>query len=212
MSSVAPSNEVRFDALRREWQATTPEKDRETEFARLMDEWRAVEWQSGGQTLLAAMGLQFQEVALCRGLAWLLDPDGGHRLGRHLLEALLRRLDLSVIDGAPVEIHVEEKRADTRADIVLRIGHQTVVLEAKVFAGEQPRQADRLQEYWANEQPTLVFLTRTGHAPYTAISSADQWAAVTWRDIAQLARAVTASADLHPSPGAREFIETIGSL
>lgn len=144
-----------------------------------MDEWRAVEWQSGGQTLMVALGLRLQEYSLCRGLAWLLDPEVGHRLGRHLLEELLRQLDLPVIESAPVEIHVEERRADTRADIVLRIGHQTVVFEATVFAGEQPRQADRLHEYWASEQPTLVFLTRAGHAPYAAKKSADQWATVT---------------------------------
>lgn len=36
---------------------------------------------------------------MCRGLAWLLDPEGGHHMGRHL-DALLRRLDLPTDDTA----------------------------------------------------------------------------------------------------------------
>ena len=87
-----------------------------------------------------------------------------------------------------------------------------MIIEAKVFAGEQPRQADRIFEYWASENPTLVFLTRTGHLPYTATKSAGSWVACTWRDIAQLVRTTAAQTGLEPSAGAREFIETIGAL
>lgn len=69
-----------------------------------------------------------------------------------------------------------------------RVGRHTVIIEAKVLAGEQTEQADRLYKHWADEEPTLVFLTRTGHMPYTAVASVDRWAVCTWRDIAQLAR------------------------
>ena len=168
MSSTVGTNDAHFDDLRREWAAASPGSSWDDDFSRLTEEWRAVEWRSGGTTLLVALGLQFNEVYLCRGLAWLLDPEGGHQMGRHPLHALLRSLDLPVIEDAPVEIRVEEGRADTRADLVLRVGGQTVIFEAKVLAGEQPRQADRLSEHWAGENPTLVFLTRTGYAPYTA--------------------------------------------
>lgn len=212
VSSIASTDQDRFDDLRREWYSAAGRPDLEDEFSRLTDEWRAVEWRSGGRTLLAALGLQFHEVSLCRGLAWLLDPEGGHRMGRHVLHGLLRSLDLPVIEDAPVEIHVEEVRADTRADVVVRVGGRTVIIEAKVLAGEQHLQADRLYEHWKDEDPTLVLLTRTGYAPYSAKQSADRWTARTWRDVAQLARAVTESAGLEPSAGAREFVETIGAL
>lgn len=212
MSSAVGTNDVRFDDLRKEWTAASRGSGREDDFSRLTEEWRAVEWRSGGKTLLAALGLQFNEVYLCRGLAWLLDPEGGHQMGRHPLHALLRNLDLPVIEDAPVEIHVEEGRVDTRADVVLRVGGQTVIFEAKVLAGEQPRQADRLAEHWAGEKPTLVFLTRTGYAPYTAKKSEGLWVARTWRDVAQLVRNAAAGAELDPSAGAREFIDTIGAL
>jgi PD-(D/E)XK nuclease superfamily len=138
MSSGLDTNEALFRDLRREWEGTVPERNVEVAFARLIEEWREVEWRSGGRTLLAALGLQFKEVVLCRGLAWLLDPGGGHQMGRYPLHAFLQDLDVSVSDEAPVEIHVEETLSNTRADIVLRVGGQTVILEAKVFAGEQP--------------------------------------------------------------------------
>ena len=159
---------------------------------------------------MAALGLQFDEVALCRGLAWLLEPGGSHRLGWGPLDALLGDLDVPVAEDAPVEIRVEEARADTRADVVLRVGGQTVVVEAKVFAGEQPRQADRLYTHWAGENLTLVFLTRTGCFPYTARESEGRWVARAWRDVAAMMRKVADGADA--SAGAREFIETIGAL
>ena len=208
MAALPGCDEALIRDLRREWDSASPEDD----FGRLTEEWREVEWRSGGKTLLAALGLLFQEVALCRGLAWLLDPDGGHGMGRRPLHALLCNLEVEVAADAPVEIQVEEGRADTRADVVLRAGGRTVVFEAKVLAGEQPRQADRLYAHWKGEDPTLVFLTRTGHTPYTATESADDWVARTWRDVATLLRNVADSAEPGPSAGAREFIETIGAL
>jgi hypothetical protein len=212
MPSAVGADADRFEVIRGEWAAVSPEGGLENDFERLTDEWRKVEWRSGGTTLLAALGRQYDEVALCRGLAWLLDPDGGHRMGRHPLCALLRDLDLHVVEDAPVDIGVEEARTDTRADIVLRVGGQTVIIEAKVFAGEQPRQADRLSRQWAGTSTTLVFLTRTGYSPYTANDSEGLWVPRTWRDVAALMRRVADQAGLHPSAGAREYIETIGVL
>lgn len=214
VSSLASNEQTRFDVLVREWYSASPGAAWEDEFSRLIEEWREVEWRSGGTTLMAALGLQFQEVSLCRGLAWLLDPEGGHGLGRQVLLAFLRSLDVVVGEDAPVQIRVEEARAGTRADIVVRVGGRTVIIEAKVFAGEQPHQADRLYEHWAHEDPLLVFLTRTGQAPFTARASADRWVSRTWRQIAQLARVATVDArpPAAPSAGAHEFIETIGAL
>lgn len=180
-----------LNSLRDEWDRATRAQDWDAAFSQLTDEWRAVEWRSGGKTLMSALGLQYQEVPLCRGLAWLLDPDGGHRMGRHLVDAFLSSLGLPVVDGEPVTIRV---------------------VEAKVHAAEQPEQADRLWGHWADETLTLVFLTRTGYLPYTARKSEGHWVPRTWRDMAQLARTVADKAGLEPSAGAREFIETIGAL
>lgn len=201
-----------FSRLSQEWGAISGSFDWDAQFSRMTDEWRAVEWRSGGDTLMAALGLQYQEVPLCRGLAWLLDPAGGHQLGRDFVEAFLHSLDVQVVDGATISVHVEESQVDTRADVIIRGGERPVIIEAKVFAGEQTAQADRIWAHWASENPILVFLTRTGHLPYTASKSRDEWVARTWRDVAQLARSVCDRNQLQPSDGAREFISTIGAL
>ncbi|WP_062460823.1 PD-(D/E)XK nuclease family protein [Demequina soli] len=212
MDSAQLTREDRFRMLLAEWHDRAGAPDWNDDLLRLTDEWRAVAWTSGGKTLLAALGLQYQEVALCRALAWLLDPSGGHHMGRELIDAFFEDLGLPVERNAPVSIRVEESRSGTRADIVLRVGGQTVIIEAKVFAGEQPEQADRLSRHWADDTPVLVFLTRTGHLPSTAKQSADLWVARAWRDLARLARDVADREGLNLSAGAREYIETIGAL
>jgi hypothetical protein len=134
-------------------------------------------------------------------------------MGDHALQAFLRDLNLIGLEGVPVTIRVEESHADSRADIVLRVGGHTVVVEAKVFAGEQPHQADRIFKHWAGGGPTtLVFLTRTGLLPHTAKESEGEWVSRTWRGTAKLLRTCADNASLNPSAGAREFIETIGAL
>lgn len=212
MSDAALASRAKFEALDAEWHDVAHSADPEREYVRLADEWRAVEWRSGGRTLLDALGLQFNEVAMCRGLAWLLDPQGGHRMGHHPLLAFLREFNVDVAVGEQVSIRVEESIADSRADIVLRVGGRTVVIEAKILAGEQPRQADRIHEHWSGESTTLVFLTRTGYLPRTARASDGLWSACTWREISQLMQRITQQEELDPSPGAREFIESIGAL
>ncbi|NCD17154.1 MAG: hypothetical protein EOL91_07545 [Actinobacteria bacterium] len=201
-----------FEEVRSSWTAAATPMGLEDVYSRLIDEWRAVEWRSGGTTLLSAMGLQFNELFLCRGLAWLLDPEGGHGMGPHVLNAVMDKVGLPAISDSNTHVRVEESRADTRADIVVRTTRSLLVIEAKVLAAEQPQQADRLAQHWAHENSAFVFLTRTGQIPYTALRSADQWTALTWRELAQLARTVAAESELQPSAGAQEFIETIGAL
>lgn len=72
MAASIDSPQSAFDSVLAEW-CGVADDDPETRFGQLLDEWSAFEWQSGSRTLLAALGLQHQEVPLCRGLAWLLD-------------------------------------------------------------------------------------------------------------------------------------------
>lgn len=212
MTAVDAGQRGQWEEMRQQWFDGTPAGDWENEFLRLKEEWSAVEWQSGGSTLLTALGLKFNEGALCQGLAWLLDPSAGHGLGRLPMNAFLHNLGLQATGDEPVQIRLEETRHDTRADIVLRVGDQTVLIEAKVLAGEQRKQADRLAKHWADEEPILVFLGRTAHAPYTAVDSSEQWVSRSWQDIAALLRAVADNEGVEPSGGARDFIQTIGAL
>lgn len=165
-------------------------------------------WRSGGRTLMHALGMQHNEVLLCRGLAWLLTPDGWHGLGDRFLVRLLEHLDLSSDGAAPTTVMTEESRDACRADIVIRAGSVVVVIEAKVFAGEQRGQADRLAGAFRDEDPTLVFLTRDGRLPATAVKSAGEWINLTWTDVSTLLDEVLLECP-ERVPGVADFAQTL---
>lgn len=205
-----------FEAMRDEWRALhhehDPIPDWEEQFAVMCAEEEGLRarglWRTGGRTLLHEMGLHRSEVHLCRGLAWLLTPDGWHGLGEGFLSGLLSALAIPTDGAARALVVTEESRAATRADIVVRLPQRTLLIEAKVFALEQPRQCDRLAHEWADEAPHLMFLTRRGVRPSTAVESRDAWKTMTWRQVAQIAKDV-AAANCDVSHGALEFIDTL---
>lgn len=212
----ALESELAFQRVCADWQDLTqkpsPVPDWELQFTEMAKEMATLrssgQWRSGGRTLLYALGLHRDEVRLCRALAWLMTPDGWHGLGDLLLAGLLNHLELEVADTTNATIVTEEVRGQTRADIVARLGSRTLIIEAKVTAGEQPQQADRLAKGWADESPSLVFLTPEGGTPRTAVESAGQWRGVAWSDVAEaLAWAVEQRPDC--APGARDMLETI---
>ncbi|MGN7225856.1 PD-(D/E)XK nuclease family protein [Dietzia maris] len=167
-------------------------------------------WRSGHRTLARELGLHRLEVYMCRGLAWLLTPDGWHGLGSEYLSAFLEFLAVSTEGVEQASVTTEETRGDTRADIVVRTVAATVLIEAKITAPEGARQADRLAEGWSPEVPTLVFLTKDGGTPATAVDSTGMWTAVRWQDLGAIGRAVMDRLGLETiAPGARDLIETL---
>lgn len=217
MSAVRETNQPpEFAALRAEWQEITEGE------AQMLPRWEAVlssmsiemaalksqrEWVSGGYTLLHALGLHHNEVYMCRALAWLLRPDAGHGLGASVLNALLERCGVPESGSDRATVITEESRANTRADIVVRSGDSTLLIEAKVFAPEQERQCTRLADLWGDESPTLVFLTRDGHRPRTAGGLVEAWHRLRWRDVGQMIS--EAARDKVCSAGVHEVAHTI---
>lgn len=193
---------AREDVSDDEWEATFDSMAAEVAHLRSSGQWR-----SGGRTLLRALGLQHREVVICRAVAWLLDPEGWHGLGDSVVKALLMLLDVDGDELGTVAVAVEESRGDTRADIVVRTSTSTVLIEAKFFADEQADQCDRLASLWSEESPTLVFLTRDGRQPRTAVTSAGMWRSLTWRDVAAIVR--DASRGKPASGGGLDVIETL---
>jgi hypothetical protein len=166
-------------------------------------------WRGGYRTLMHALGIQHREVFLTAGLAWLLDPDGWHGLGSRVLSGLLGQLGLPPAVSYPVSVAVEETRSggETRADLVVRMPGLTLVIEAKVYAHEQPGQCDRLADAWAAEKPTLVFLTLDGRLPGTASTSAALWRRLAWSQVAAVIADAARPSDC--APGVLELLATI---
>lgn len=172
------------------------------------------QWRNGQRTLLQAIGLQYDEVKLCAGVAWLLRPDSWHGLGTRFLDATLQELgfssaELGAAGPARATVTLEEIRDDTRADIVIRVPNlSTVLIEAKTRPGEQNDQADRLHRLWSDEEPRLVYLTRRGGLPDTAVKSKGLWSPLTWARLHELLVPLRGDA----SAGAAELIDTLGFL
>ena len=178
-----------------------------SEVEKLRDERR---WHGGKRTLMHALGIHYLELPLTAGLAWLLDPDGWHGLGSHVLSGLLDQLGLPPVVARPVTATTEEDRPawKTRADLVVRMPGTTLLFEAKVFSGEEDKQCDRLSKAWELEAPTRVFLTMDGRPPLTAVHSHGQWRLLTWPQVGVIIRgAIDRVPDC--APGAREFLATI---
>jgi len=83
-----------------------------------------------------------------------------------------------------------------------------VLIEAKIWALEQRQQADRLADHFGEETPHLVFITREGHYPSTAVTSRDRWHPITWSTIAEIvASGVSTMPDCEP--GVKEYLRTL---
>lgn len=167
-------------------------------------------WRGGPRTLLAALDVQYRELAMTAGLAWLLRPDGHHGLGPAVLTALLTHLGVDGSGAEPgVRVVLEEQRDRTRADLVVYGPTWTLIVEAKTFAVEQEQQLDRLHAHWSEEPaPRFVFLTRGERMPMTAVASRDAWCGLTWRQVAVLARAAAGSI-ARAAPGVYDYLATL---
>jgi PD-(D/E)XK nuclease superfamily len=191
-------------AVLADWEQSIDSMRREADFLRDQGRWRG-----GHRTLMYALGIQHREVFLTAGLAWLLDPDGWHGLGSRVLSGLLGQLGLPPVVSYPVSVAVEETRSggETRADLVVRMPGLTLVIEAKVYAYEQPDQCDRLADAWAAETPTLVFLTLDGRLPGTASTSRALWRRLSWSQVAAVIADAARPSDC--APGVLELLATI---
>jgi hypothetical protein len=225
--SVAPMHswEESLAALRADWltvRGGSSERPAEWEALRgslsreVADLRSARRWLGGPRTLLQAMRLQYDERRLTAGLGWLLRPDGHHRLGERVLQAFLEALEVPAPRLYPASITREEGRNRTRAemtfaDLVVRVPGKTVLVEAKIWAGEQPEQCARLAAEWRDEDPILVFLTEDGRDDPESASAEDTWKPLSWAQVTDLIDTVVRGLppDQEPAPGVLDFLETL---
>ncbi|MGY1669769.1 PD-(D/E)XK nuclease family protein [Geodermatophilus sp. SYSU D00710] len=167
-------------------------------------------WRGGPRTLLAALNVHYRELPMTAGLAWLLRPDGHHGLGDTVVRGLLDYVGIEAQEpGVGLRIEVEDPREDTIADLVLYGAGWTVVVEAKTFAVEQPRQLDRLYQHWQDEpDPRFVFLTRGQRAQITARHSRGHWHGLTWQQVANRIR-TAADTTTGVAPGVHDYLGTL---
>jgi hypothetical protein len=160
-------------------------------------------WLRGPSDLFGVVGLARSELAHSAVIAWLLDPEGRHRMGRAFLDNLVTE-NLPGLDPHTFDVRAIEReviRFETIADIVVFGDTATIVIEAKVDAAEGVRQCDRIYERFSMDPGArFLFLTPTGYPPFTATDDAHQ--AFLTLSFGDIARALERAIDGTPHSGA----------
>jgi hypothetical protein len=226
--------EARYALLWSEWLALGPPAvsdlrqfvELEREVADLVE---LGQWESGPADLLSVLGRHGDELFHSSLIAWLAQPAARHGLGRQFVVRLFDRLwpgEMLAATG-PVTTDTEVTNSGTgedghtqlasRADVIIRADNLVVVIENKVWAGEQPDQCERLYRSWVGEAQDVrwLFLTPNGVAPTTAVSDAAKraWCRVSYLDIrAALSDALDAAPNREGHLGratARQYLATL---
>lgn len=99
-----------------------------------------------------------------RFLHELLNPKGSHGLGHTFLNHFAK-----ICENFPVmnDEHVQVLREHANIDILIQDNQHAVVIENKIYAGDQHEQLKRYHEYTtkAYRKPTLFYLTLDGKEP-----------------------------------------------
>jgi len=127
--------------------------------------------------VFSALGVETAEVRHSAFLAELLNPNGAHAQGAvflrlffdmlqaNFVEQFQWKLSDDEIDG--FEVTAEAHRGDFgRIDILIERGDRCMVIENKIYAGDQERQLGRYYDYAkAKECVAVIYLTLDGKAP-----------------------------------------------
>jgi hypothetical protein len=134
-------------------------------------------WRKTGEkyNIFKVAGIAHKEVIMCRVLADLLDPRGRHCQGSRYLRLFWETAGPKLPDGLALDVERAKVTAEyvidenRRIDIVLDDGKIFVPIEAKIWAGDQPKQ---VADYFASAKTKnkdvhvpVLYLTIDGHEP-----------------------------------------------
>lgn len=126
--------------------------------------------------IFTTLGLYANEVRLHSALlAELLNPKGSHGMGDIMIKAFLKEIGVNpnFLDSTKINPYIKERHighiTDTtggRIDIILEDGHHAIIIENKIFAGDQENQLVRYNNYgkkFKSNNYVLLYLTLNGH-------------------------------------------------
>lgn len=129
------------------------------------------------------LGEKYSELAHSAFLANIINPKGSHALGYAPLRSFLNIIGIkgwNDTDISNAEVNIEEAiKSDSenewgRMDIVIKSNDKIIIIENKIYAGDQPMQLKRYKSYAEShfkQNHTLLYLTLGGHQ--ASDSSAD---------------------------------------
>lgn len=124
------------------------------------------------------IGLWSEEVRLHSAfIAELLNPQGSHGLNHRFLQAFIEELNLNLPDDyinfQRCSQNIVERSIGSvteteggRIDIIIEDGYHAIIIENKIYAGDQPHQLLRYHNYGKKKFPNgyqLIYLTLDGH-------------------------------------------------
>lgn len=125
--------------------------------------------------LFYMLGIEHNEVLICRLIKSLIQPDGLHGLGTKPLEMFLQQIGVTDFgELGKAEIKVEEEIISARrVDIVIYLENQVIPIEAKIWAKDQDKQLWDYYNYYKNRYEKfqtfkidqIYYLTPDGKAP-----------------------------------------------
>ena len=124
--------------------------------------------------VFSILGVEADEVRTHSAfLADLLNPQGSHRQGAAFQKLFLKvALNHSVPDPEPFQVRKEASTDQGQIDILLENKEACIVIENKIYAGDQGRQMERYYQYATSKdfseekkQIKLVYLTLDGSSP-----------------------------------------------
>lgn len=173
--------------------------------------------------LFDVLGIWHRERQHSAFLAWLLDPNGSHRLGdyflrRFLSEAARAAQDLGIdtptpfdVDGwALTDVIVERELHNIDVLVLGETDGFACLIENKVFSGESAGQLSRylatVEDEYAELQPFPVFLTPQGVGPQEGVDQ-EHYTPLGYETVAELVERVLETRGSTISPGVAGFLE-----
>jgi hypothetical protein len=215
--------EREFERVRAEWDQVVACAHSEVaqwkhDFARLTQEEAALRaqgrWVGGRDDLFGVVGIQRAEIRHTAMIGWLLDPCMRHGLGAEFLKLFLSSVSIQALDSEMLEARIacEVFSEGSRADIVVWLPSSTVVIEAKIDAGESPKQCKLMRERFAHSVGAeFVFLSVSGGAPETAGEYLDEFRLLSFRQVRHCLEAALQNRPGFQGPGrqvAEDYLRT----
>lgn len=131
--------------------------------------------------LFSVLGLETKEVILhSKLLAELLNPNGSHGMGSYFLSSFLEKLNeelnkeleikfsLDELDKTTIEIE-KDTNGKGRIDIFIETPNDVIIIENKIYAGDQEKQLKRYNEFlsenFGEKTKHILYLTLYGTEP-----------------------------------------------
>lgn len=132
-------------------------------------------YKSNEPNLFYMLGIEHNEVLICRLIAALIQPNGLHGLGTKPLKMFLQKIGVNNIESLDkAEIVLEEKiDNDRRVDIVIYLDKKVIPFEVKIWAKDQESQLFDYYHYYKNRYESfnnydidkIYYLTPNGKEP-----------------------------------------------